>query len=53
MSDTTPGQDSITMTPEQEKAALESQETGEATEPADEGVGSLTDSQEDPNHTQN
>lgn len=53
MSDTTPGQDSIKMTPEQEQAALDSQQTDEATEPADEGVGALTDSQDDPHHTEN
>ena len=53
VSDTTPGQDSIQMTPDEEQAALDSQQTDEATEPADEGVGAHTDSQDDPRRTEN
>lgn len=53
MSDTKPGQDSISMTPEEEQAALDAQQTDEATEPADEGVGAHTDAQDDPRRTEN
>lgn len=54
MSDAKPaGQDSIRMTPEEEQAVIESQATGEAIEPADEGVGVHTDAQDDPHHTEN
>ncbi len=53
VSDTKPGQDSISMTPEEEQAALDAQQTDEATEPADEGVGAHTDAQDDPRRTEN
>ncbi|MGA8978704.1 MAG: hypothetical protein WB473_06240 [Pedococcus sp.] len=53
MSETTPGQESIQMTPEEEQAALDSQQTDKATEPADEGVGAHTDSQDDARRTEN
>jgi hypothetical protein len=54
MSETTPeGQDSIPMTPEEERAVLEARASDEATEPADEGVGAHTDAQDDPRYTEN
>jgi hypothetical protein len=47
------GQDSIRMSPEEEQAALESSASEEAVEPADEGVGAHTDSQQDDRYTEN
>ncbi|WP_200949202.1 hypothetical protein [Phycicoccus sp. Soil748] len=49
----TPGEASIRMSPEEEQETLEDQQTDEATEPADEGVGAHTDAQDDPRYTEN
>jgi hypothetical protein len=49
----TPGEDSIRMSPEEEQEALQDEQTDEATEPADEGVGAHTDAQGDPRYTEN
>ncbi len=54
VSESTPaGQESIRMSPEEEQAALQGSSSDESVEPADEGVGAHTDSQDDDRYTEN
>lgn len=46
-------ENTIRMTPDEERAVLEAKESGEATEPADEGVGAHTDAAGDDRFTEN